>query len=136
MEEGGVAAHGDHLLVQAVVSELAQALGHIDAGAHTVAGLPGVLSGGLARHEVAADVSHHHAGVLLLAYGPFEKVEGGPVGAARAKAHLPDGKLQLGGGLLFRRHRAGELRDGAGDHVRVQLSHGGQCVAPAQEFHL
>ena len=133
MEEGGIAAHGDHLLVQAVVGQLAQPLGHADAGAHAVAGLPGILPGGLARHEVAADVAHHHAGVLLLPHGPLQKVEGGPVGAARAEAHLPDGELQLARGLLFGQGRAGEAADGGGNHVRVQLAHGGQGVVPAQE---
>ena len=133
MEEGGVAAHGDHLLVQAVVGQLAQALGHVDAGAHAVAGLPGVLPGGLACHEVAADVAHHHAGVLFLAHGPLEKVERRPVWAARAEAHLPDGELQVSGGLFLRQGRAGEAADGGGNHVRVQLTHGGQGAAPAQE---
>ena len=43
--EGGITADGDDLLVQTVIGQLAQALRHIDAGAHAVAHLIAVMSG-------------------------------------------------------------------------------------------
>ena len=134
MEEGGISADGDHLLVQTVAGQLAQGLRQVDAGTHAVAGLEGVLPGKLAGHNVAPDVANDHAGVLLLAQHPFENVEGGPVGASGTEGHVPLGQFQGGGGLFLRHCRSGEGGDGGGDVVRIQFPDLGQRpVGPAAE---
>ena len=134
VEEGGVAADSDHLLVQAVVGQLAQALRQVDAGAHAVAGLEGEVAGGLAGHDVAADVAHHGAGMFLLAHHLFQQIERGPVGTAGAEGQVPLRQLQLRGGPLFRQGRAGEGGHGGHHVVRVQFPNFGQRpIGPAGE---
>ena len=122
VEEGGVAADGDHLLVQAVVGQLAQGLRQVDAGAHAVAGLEGILAGGLAGHDVAADVADDDAGVLLLPQHLLQNVESGAVGAAGAEGQLPLDQRLLRGDLLLRQLGASQEGDGLGHIVGVQLA--------------
>ena len=122
MEEGRIAAHGDHLLLQAVIGQLSQALGNIDAGAHAVADLEAVLPRGLSGHEIAADIAHNHAGIFLLPQGLFQQEEGGAVRASGAEGHFSDRQVQICGRLLFRQRRARQDRDGLFNIIGVQLA--------------
>ena len=121
------------------MGQLAQSLRQIDTGAHAVAGLKGILAGGLAGHDITADVANDGAGVLLLPQDLLQDVEGGAVGATGAEGQLPLDQGLLRGDLLLRQLGAGQQRNGPGHVVGVQLADLGQgavFTAGESDLHL